>query len=111
MYDDGVSEEVTGRLLGRLFPHRDDHLLATNVYCPTGPGLTDRGLSRKHIMAAIDASLTRLGTDHVDLHQIHRWDDETPIEETTEVVSMTQPVGRTRPGPTLTGRASLTTAR
>ena len=57
-------------------------MLATKVYYPTGAGPNDRGLSRKHLMAAIDASLRRLGTDYVDLYQIHRWDDETPIEET-----------------------------
>jgi len=82
MYDDGLSEEVTGRLLGRLFARRDDYVLATKVYYPMGPGPNDGGLSRKHVLAAIDASLGRLGTDHVDLYQVHRWDSETPIEET-----------------------------
>jgi 1-deoxyxylulose-5-phosphate synthase len=82
MYSDGASEQITGRLLRNLFPHRDDYVLATKVYYPTGQGPNDRGLSRKHILASIDASLRRLGTDHVDLYQIHRWDDETPIEET-----------------------------
>jgi 1-deoxyxylulose-5-phosphate synthase len=82
MYDDGASEEVTGRLLGRLFERRDDYVLATKVYYPTGPGPNDGGLSRKHVLAAIDASLRRLSTDHVDLYQVHRWDYETPIEET-----------------------------
>ena len=82
MYSDGVSEEVTGRLLRQLFPHRDDYVLATKVYYPMGPGPGDRGLSRKHIMSAVDASLRRLGTDHIDLYQIHRWDYETPIAET-----------------------------
>jgi aryl-alcohol dehydrogenase-like predicted oxidoreductase len=82
MYSDGASEEVTGRLLRKLFPRRDDYVLATKVYYPTGPGTNDQGLSRKHILSAIDASLARLGTDHVDLYQIHRWDDRTPIEET-----------------------------
>lgn len=81
-YSGGVSEEVTGRLLGRLFGSRDDYVLATKVYFPMGEGPNDRGLSRKHIMASIDASLRRLGTDYVDLYQIHRWDYETPIEET-----------------------------
>jgi len=57
-------------------------VLATKVFYPTGAGANDRGLSRQHILAGIDASLRRLGTDHVDLYQIHRWDNETPIEET-----------------------------
>jgi 1-deoxyxylulose-5-phosphate synthase len=82
MYSNGASEEITGRLLGKLFPRRDDYVLATKVYYPTGPGPNDRGLSRKHILASIDASLRRLGTDYIDLYQIHRWDDETPVEET-----------------------------
>ena len=82
MYSDGVSEQITGNLLGKLFAHRDDFVLATKVYYPTGPGPNDSGLSRKHIMASIDASLKRLGTEYVDLYQIHRWDYETPIEET-----------------------------
>ncbi|MGI8329175.1 aldo/keto reductase [Actinomadura scrupuli] len=82
MYSGGASEEITGRLLAGLFPRRDDYVLATKVYFPVGPAPTDRGLSRKHILAGIDASLRRLGTDHVDLYQIHRWDHETPIEET-----------------------------
>lgn len=81
-YSDGVSEEITGRLLRKLFADRDDYVLATKVCLPVGPGPNDRGLSRKHIMASIDASLRRLGTDHVDLYQIHRWDYDTPIEET-----------------------------
>jgi 1-deoxyxylulose-5-phosphate synthase len=82
MYSGGASEVITGRLLGRLFARRDDYVVATKVYYPTGPGPNDGGLSRKHLMAAIDASLRRLGTDHVDLYQVHRWDPETPIEET-----------------------------
>jgi len=82
MYSDGVSEEITGQLLAKLFPRRDDYVLATKVYYSMGPGPNDLGLSRKHILAAIDASLRRLGTDHVDLYQVHRWDPETPIEET-----------------------------
>jgi aryl-alcohol dehydrogenase-like predicted oxidoreductase len=82
MYDGGLSEEITGRLLGRLFERRDDYVLATKVYYPMGPGPNDGGLSRKHVLAAIDASLQRLGTDHVDLYQVHRWDAQTPIEET-----------------------------
>jgi aryl-alcohol dehydrogenase-like predicted oxidoreductase len=82
MYADGHSEEVTGQLLTGLFARREDYVLATKVYYPTGDGPNDHGLSHKHILASIDASLQRLGTDYVDLYQIHRWDDETPIEET-----------------------------
>jgi aryl-alcohol dehydrogenase-like predicted oxidoreductase len=82
MYSDGVSEEITGRLLRKLFGRRDDYVLATKVYYPMGDGPNDRGLSRQHIMAAVDASLRRLGTDHIDLYQVHRWDDTTPIDET-----------------------------
>jgi 1-deoxyxylulose-5-phosphate synthase len=63
VYSGGLTEEITGRLLGRLFRHRDDYVLATKVYFPTGEGPNDRGLSRKHVMSAIDASLHRLGTD------------------------------------------------
>ncbi|TDV40766.1 aldo/keto reductase [Actinophytocola oryzae] len=82
MYSNGMTEEITGRLLARLFPRRDDYVLATKVYFPMGDGPNDRGLSRKHIMSAIDGSLRRLGTDYVDLYQTHRWDGETPVEET-----------------------------
>ena len=81
MYSLGVSEEVTGRAM-REFARRDNVVIATKVFNPMGPGPNDRGLSRKHVLASIDASLRRLGTDHVDLYQIHRWDAETPIEET-----------------------------
>jgi aryl-alcohol dehydrogenase-like predicted oxidoreductase len=82
MYSGGVSEQITGRLLSSFFDRREDYVLATKVYYPTGPGPNDRGLSRQHIMAAVDASLRRLGTDHIDLYQIHRWDAGTPVEET-----------------------------
>ena len=71
-------------------------MLATKVYFPTGPGPNDRGLSRKHVLAAIDASLTRLGTDHVDLYQVHRWDDETPIGETMEALHDVVRAGKAR---------------
>jgi aryl-alcohol dehydrogenase-like predicted oxidoreductase len=86
MYSVGASEEITGQLLRELFPARDDYVLATKVYNAMGDGPNDRGLSRKHILAGIDASLRRLGTDHVDLYQTHRWDYETPIEETMEAL-------------------------
>jgi aryl-alcohol dehydrogenase-like predicted oxidoreductase len=96
MYSNGASEQITGRLLGKLFGHRDDYVLATKVYYPTGPGPNDRGLSRKHVLAAIDASLRRLGTDHVDLYQIHRWDPETPIEETMAALHEVVRAGKAR---------------
>ncbi|MFI5896220.1 aldo/keto reductase [Actinoplanes sp. NPDC051513] len=96
MYSGGVSEEVTGRLLGKLFARRDDYVLATKIYFPMGEGPNDRGLSRKHVLAAIDASLTRLGTDYVDLYQIHRWDHETPIEETMEALHDCVRAGKAR---------------
>jgi aryl-alcohol dehydrogenase-like predicted oxidoreductase len=96
MYSDGLSEEITGRLLSRLFDRRDDYVLATKVFFPMGPGPNDGGLSRKHILAAIDASLTRLGTDHVDLYQIHRWDDGTPIAETMEALHDVVRAGKAR---------------
>ena len=96
VYSDGLTEEITGRLLAKLFGRRDDYVLATKVYFPTGPGPNDRGLSRKHVLAAIDASLTRLGTDHVDLYQVHRWDDETPIGETMEALHDVVRAGKAR---------------
>jgi len=96
MYSGGVSEQITGRLLGRLFPRRDDYVLATKVYYPTGPGPNDRGLSRKHVLAAIDASLARLGTDYVDLYQVHRFDDQTPIEETMTALTDVVRAGKAR---------------
>ena len=81
MYSRGGSEVVTGRLLGKLLP-RDEVVIATKVYYPMTGGPNGGGLSRKHILSAIDASLSRLGMDYVDLYQIHRWDSSTPIEET-----------------------------
>ncbi|WP_203907964.1 aldo/keto reductase [Rhizocola hellebori] len=96
MYSDGASEQITGRLLGKLFGRRSDYVLATKLYYPTGPGPNDRGLSRKHIMDAVDASLRRLGTDHIDLYQIHRWDPETPIEETMAALHDVVQAGKVR---------------
>jgi 1-deoxyxylulose-5-phosphate synthase len=81
MYSLGVSEEVTGRAL-RDFGTRDKVVVATKAYYPMSDDPNDRGLSRKHLMSAIDNSLRRLATDYVDLYQIHRWDADTPIEET-----------------------------
>jgi aryl-alcohol dehydrogenase (NADP+) len=85
MYSLGVSEEVTGKLLAE-FATRQEIVLATKVYFPIDKGPNGGGLSRKHIMEAIDNSLRRLGTDYVDLYQIHRWDCNTPIEETMEAL-------------------------
>ncbi|MEU5877850.1 aldo/keto reductase [Spirillospora sp. NPDC047279] len=96
MYSLGRTEEITGRLLSRLFAHREDYVLATKVYFPMGPGPNDGGLSRKHVLSAIDASLRRLGTDHVDLYQIHRWDHETPIEETMQALDEVVKAGKAR---------------
>ena len=69
-----------------MFQRRDDYVLATKVFYPMGPGPNDRGLSRKHIVSAIDTSLRRLGTDYVDLYQIHRFDVDTPVEETIQAL-------------------------
>ncbi|MGW7617903.1 aldo/keto reductase [Streptomyces antimycoticus] len=96
MYALGRSEEITGELLRELFPSRDDYVLATKVYSLMGEGPNDRGLSRKHILAGIDASLRRLGTDHVDLYQIHRFDPGTPIEETMEALHDVVRAGKAR---------------
>ena len=96
VYSMGASEEVTGTLLREFFARREEYVLATKVFMPMGEGPNDRGLSRAHIMAAIDASLRRLGTDHVDLYQIHRWDPHTPIEETMEALHDVVRAGKAR---------------
>jgi 1-deoxyxylulose-5-phosphate synthase len=80
-YSGGASEVATGRLLGKLFS-RDEVVIATKVFMPMGKAENMGGLSRKHILSAIDASLSRLDMDYVDIYQIHRWDYRTPIEET-----------------------------
>lgn len=95
VYTAGASEEVVGRAL-RDFAKRDEVVLATKVFNAMGPGPNDKGLSRKHIMSAIDASLKRLGTDYVDLYQIHRWDKETPIAETMEALHDVVKAGKAR---------------
>jgi aryl-alcohol dehydrogenase-like predicted oxidoreductase len=95
MYSKGASEEVLGRAL-KDFAQRDQVVIATKVYNPMGDGPNDRGLSRKHIFDSIDASLQRLQTDYVDLYQIHRWDDETPIEETLEALHDVVKSGKAR---------------
>jgi 1-deoxyxylulose-5-phosphate synthase len=95
MYSDGASEIVTGRLLRKLVS-REECVVATKVYYPTTPGPNGRGLSRKHVLAAIDASLERLGMDYVDLYQIHRFDPETPVEETIEALHDVVRAGKAR---------------
>jgi 1-deoxyxylulose-5-phosphate synthase len=87
VYSKGSSEEITGKALRDFAASRNEVVIATKVNQPMGPGPNARGLSRKHIMSSIDASLKRLGTDYVDLYQIHRWDYETPIEETMEALN------------------------
>ena len=87
MYSLGRSEEILGRALKDFGPSRDRVVIATKVFFPMGDDPNQKGLSRKHILHAIDASLRRLGTDYVDLYQIHRFDHETPIEETLEALT------------------------
>ena len=108
MYSNGASEVITGKLL-KEFAKRDEIVIATKVFFPVFETMhldsgartenkkpNDRGLSRKHIFAAIDASLKRLGTDYVDLYQIHRWDDHTPIEETMATLNDVVKSGKAR---------------
>ena len=94
-YSDGTSEEIVGRALGD-FARREEIVLATKVFYPMREGPNARGLSRKSIMIEIDASLRRLGTDYVDLYQIHRWDKHTPIEETLEALHDVIKAGKAR---------------
>jgi 1-deoxyxylulose-5-phosphate synthase len=95
VYSRGASEVATGRLLGKFFS-RDEVVVATKVHGAMGPGENDRGLSRKHIMSGIDASLRRLDMDYVDLYQIHRWDSRTPIEETMQALDDVVRAGKAR---------------
>jgi len=95
MYSLGKSEEVLGRAL-KDFASRDRVVIATKVYYPMGEDPNDRGLSRKHLMSSIDGSLKRLGTDYVDLYQIHRWDAQTPIEETLRALDDIVRAGKAR---------------
>lgn len=95
VYSFGASEEITGRAL-KEFARREDVVIATKVYNPMRPGPNGRGLSRKAILHEIDASLRRLNTDYVDLYQIHRWDDATPIEETMEALHDVVKAGKVR---------------
>ena len=94
MYSDGASEEVLGRALRALAVPREQVVVATKVFNPMGPGANERGLSRKHIAHSIDASLKRLGLDYVDLYQIHRFDPETPVEETLEALDAVVRAGK-----------------
>src|SRR5436190_1247654 len=87
MYSLGVSEEILGRALKDFGPPRDRVVIATKVFNPMGDDPNQKGLSRKHIRHSIDDSLRRLGTDYVDLYQIHRFDPTTPIEETLEALT------------------------
>jgi 1-deoxyxylulose-5-phosphate synthase len=96
VYNGGQSEVITGRVLPKLFGMREEYVVATKVHGQTMPGENGRGLSRKHVMASIDASLERLGLDYVDLYQIHRWDDTTPIEETMEALHDVVKAGKAR---------------
>jgi aryl-alcohol dehydrogenase (NADP+) len=95
MYSRGVSEEITGQAL-REYARRDDVIIATKVYFPMGDSPNQRGLSRLHILQAIDDSLRRLGTDYVDLYQIHRYDPQTPLEETLEALHDVVKAGKAR---------------
>jgi aryl-alcohol dehydrogenase-like predicted oxidoreductase len=95
VYSDGTSEEITGRAL-RDFARRDEIVLATKVHGRTHPGPNGAGLSRKAIMSEIDLSLARLGTDYVDLYQIHRADPHTPVEETMEALHDLVKAGKVR---------------
>jgi len=94
-YSGGASEVATGRLLGKL-SSRDEVVVATKVFMPMGPGENGGGLSRKHILSAIDASLQRLQMDYVDLYQIHRWDGRTPITETMQALDDVVRAGKAR---------------
>jgi aryl-alcohol dehydrogenase-like predicted oxidoreductase len=96
MYSVGVSEEITGRALKEMGGPRDSLVIATKVYNAMGKAPNQRGLSRKHIMHAIDDSLRRLGTDYIDLYIIHRFDADTPIEETMEALHDVVKAGKAR---------------
>ena len=94
VYSLGASEEILGRALKDFGPQRDRVAIATKVFSVMGDDVNQRGLSRKHIMHSIDDSLRRLGTDYVDLYQIHRFDPETPIEETLEALDDVVKMGK-----------------
>ena len=94
VYSDGKSEEIVGRWLRGK--NREDLVIATKVRFRTGPGTNDIGLSRKHILAGVENSLRRLGTDYIDIYQIHRWDWQTPIEETLSTLNSLVQAGKVR---------------
>ncbi len=96
MYSLGVSEEVTGKYLREMFSKRSEYVLATKVYFQMEDKPNQGGLSRKHIMDSVEDSLRRLGTDYIDLYQIHRWDYNTPIEETMEALHDVVKSGKVR---------------
>jgi aryl-alcohol dehydrogenase (NADP+) len=96
MYSTGASEEILGRALKDFGGGRDRQVIATKLYMPMSGDPNDRGLSRKHVLGSIDGSLRRLGTDYVDLYQIHRFDYDTPIEETLEALSDCVRAGKVR---------------
>jgi len=95
-YSNGASEKATGRYLREFFTSRDEYVLATKVFFSMGDKPNQGGLSRKHIFDSIDASLRRLNTDHIDLYQIHRWDENTPIAETMEALHDVVKAGKVR---------------
>ena len=94
VYSQGLSESILGRWLKNQ--NRDDLVIATKVRFPMGKGPNDVGLSRKHILSGIDASLKRLGTDYIDLYQVHRWDPDTPLEETLSTLNDLVKAGKVR---------------
>jgi 1-deoxyxylulose-5-phosphate synthase len=96
MYSSGVSEEIIGRAVKEFGPGRDRLVIATKLFNPMSGDPNDRGLSRKHVMASIDGSLRRLGMDYVDLYQIHRFDYDTPIEETLDALDDCVRAGKVR---------------
>lgn len=96
VYSEGESEQILGRALRAFGVKREDVVIATKVFHPMGSGPNQRGLSRKHIFQSIDASLQRLALDYVDLYQIHRFDRETPIEETLEALTDLIKIGKVR---------------
>jgi 1-deoxyxylulose-5-phosphate synthase len=96
VYSTGASEEATGAALRAVFGRREEYVLATKVFGPMGDAPNDRGLSRGHILDGVDASLRRLGVEHIDLYQIHRWDRHTPIEETMEALHDCVRAGKVR---------------
>lgn len=95
MYSQGGSERITWKIL-KKYARRDEVVIASKVFYPTGEGPNQRGLSRKHILDAINGTLKRLGTDFIDLYQIHRWDYETPIEETLQALNDIVRAGKVR---------------